>query len=314
MRRTIQLTGVDGASGVGTFSCNLPMSLDYFAFYAIDLNAVALLANMPNINLYANGDYLRNYTGVQQGILNTVDKLPAYSTDSCLSIHLDLTGMKTVQATYGSTLNTLSPDPITKKSITTARLEIITNAGSAPNWQLFADVDDAGAGGPGILERIKVFGNIGLGTSEKSLATVFPFGTPDVRWWRRLLVANLSTGTITLGRLLRGSASAEVFKRTLAVDQHIVNDYNIRAVAGTASATSCAFLLDGTETGIPETWDTMTPNPAWVPDVLNPDGSVKTKGNGDTVPNFISVGTMDPRFTASATSTADFIHSTQGSL
>ena len=100
MRRTIQLTGVDGATGVGTFSCNLPMNLDYFGFYAIDLAAAVVLADIPNVNLYAQGETLRQYNGIQQGILNTFDKLPAYTVDSCLSIHLDQLGMKTVQATY----------------------------------------------------------------------------------------------------------------------------------------------------------------------------------------------------------------------
>ena len=312
MRRTIQLTGVDGATGVGTFSCNLPMNLDYFAFYAIDLAAAVVLADIPNINLYAQSQTLRQYNGIQQGIMNVFDKLPAYSADSCLSIHLDQLGMKTVQATYGPTLNTLSPDPITGKSITTARLEVITNnVAHVPNWQLFADVDDSGNGGPGNLERIKVFGSLNVGTAEKSFATVFPFGTPDVRFWRRLLVTNISAGSITLGRLLRGSAGAEVFKRTGAIDLHVINDYGVRNPTFSAGVAGLVFALDGTETGIPEMWDTMVPNGAFIQP--QPKATPPVVGTPDLQP-FLTVGTMDLRLTASAPATCDIIHSTMGPL
>jgi hypothetical protein len=197
-------------------------------------------------------------------------------------------GMKTIQATYGPTMNTMSPDADTGKTITSSRLEITLGGANVPKWTLWADVDDNGNGGPGFIERIKVFGSLSMGTSEKSFVTTFPFGTPDVRYWRRLLVTNVSGGfTTSLGRLLRGSSQSEVFKRTKAIDARILADYRIRT-----QPAGLDFTFDGTETGVPETWDTMQPSA---------DGKMME-----------TVGTMDTRLTSTGAATFDAILNTMG--
>ncbi len=291
MRRTIQLTNVEGSGAVGIFSCQLPMGLDYFAFYFVDTLAAALIADISNLKHYMNGEIMRDLTGTQQQQFNLCDKLGAMVVDGILPLHLDMLNMKTIQASYGPTMNTLSPDPETGKTITSSRLELTLGGSNTPSWQLFADVDDSGAGGPGFVERIKVFGNNNVGTSEKSYATVLPFGTPDVRYWRRILVSNVSSGNITLGRLLRGSGQEEIFKRSRTLDTRILADYGFRA-----NGTGVNFSLDGTETGIPETFDTM-----------------RAVDSQDPKKGLITVGSMDLRLTNSSNAqTLDLLHNTMG--
>jgi hypothetical protein len=294
-RRTILLTNVQGNSSIGTFSAQLPMGLDYLAFYAEDTSGTVLIANITNVRHYMNSEIVRDITGVQQDSFNITDKNNGFVTDNILSIHLDMLRMKTVKATYGPTMNTLSPGGAASgnKTITSSRLEIWTNGSNTPAWTLWADVDDSSVGGPGYIERIKAFQNNNVGTTEKSYATVMPFGTPDVRYWRRILVSNLSqTGgatTISLARLLRSSQQNEIYRRDLAIDKHILADYQLRQLS-----TNIYFLLDGTETGIPETFDTMMPS--------NVAGQV------------VSVGTMDFRLTATAAQTVDLLQNTLGTF
>lgn len=299
MRRTIELTELNGQNGPGILSVQLPMGLDYMALYFVDTAAALAIANLTDQKMYLGSDLVRQYTGViQDSALNQGDRLPAFATDNILSEHFDQIGMKNVLATYGTTINTLSPDPQTGKIITTARVEVTTTV-NAPVWRVFADVDDSSAGGPGFVERIRTYGNLTLGTAERSFATVFPFGTPDVRFWRRLYVHNLSAGTITEARLMRGSAQNEVFKRTAALDARIIGDYRLRDIVAPVD-----FLIDGTETGIPETWDTMKRNPA----------KVNGAPNVAALPDLVTVGLMDLRLTNSAAATGSITLNTIGSL
>jgi len=293
MRRTIEITNLEGSGSIGVVSSQLPMGLDYLAFYLVDELGAVAIADVSDIKLFANTDIIRQYSGTFQNDMNQVDFLASFAADNILSIHLDMLNMKTVQATYGTTLNTLSPDPVTGNTITSARVEVTLGGAAVPRWRLFADVDDSGAGGPGFIERIRVYGNETIGTAERSFAKTLPFGTFDVRYWRRLFVANVSAGAISLGRLLRGSEQAEVFKRTAALDARILGNYGIRQLAG-----SISFLLDGTETGIPETFDTM---------VKGPNMNAKAA-------KMISVGNMDFRLTNSAAATCDLVLDTIGQL
>jgi hypothetical protein len=297
MRRTVQITNVEGAGSQGVFSAQLPMGLDYFAFYFVDTNAAALVPDISNIKHFMGSDIMRDLTGTQQQQINLSDILDPMATDGIFPLHLDMLSMKTIQATYGPTMNTLSPDADTGRTITSSRLELTLGGANVPAWQLFADVDDAGAGGPGFVERVRVYGNLTIGTSEKSFATVLPFGTPDVRFWRRIFITNVSAGNITLGRLLRSSENNEVFKRSRTLDARILSDYKFRV-----NGTGVNFSLDGTETGIPEMWDTMIQNP------LNKANG----GKSDGVPMFMTVGQMDLRLTNSAAATADIILNTMG--
>jgi len=295
MRRTIELTNLNGQTAVGILSGQLPMALDYMAFYFVDESGNVLIADMSDFKLYMNADLVRQYSGIQGDSINQGDFLDSFVSDNIFSVHLDQLRMKTIEATYGTTMNTLSPDPVTGKTITSSRFELTTNAGLAPAWRVFADVDDAGAGGPGFVERVRVYGNNTIGTSEKSFDNVLPFGTLDVRFWRRLFVSNVSAGNITLGRILRGSGQEEVFKRTRNLDLRILADYAVRQLVAPTD-----FLFDGTETGIPETWDTMM--------IAGP------QPGGDAPPGLISVGQMSARLTNSGAATCDLILDTIGSF
>ncbi len=100
-----------------------------------------------------------------------------------------------------------------------------------------------------------------------------------------------SGGNITLGRILRSSAQNEIYKRSRTLDTRILADYGFRA-----NGTGVNYSIDGTETGIPETFDTMMPV----------DPKDPSKG-------LLTVGTMDLRLTNSSNAqTLDLIHVTMG--
>jgi len=297
MRRTIEITNLNGGSGVGVASSQLPMDLDYFVFYWVNSTPGMAASDVPDMKLYMNSDLVRQYTGTLQDDMNQVDVLDAYAVDNIMVMHLDQLGMKSITASYGTTMNTLSPDPQTGNTITNARVELTNTAGVPPTWRLFADVDDAGNGGPGFVERIKTYAQNNIGTGEKSYDNVLPFGTLDVRFWRRLYIHNLVTATtITLGRLLRASKQNEVFKRTTPLDSRILADYKIRQLSGTVS-----FLLDGTETGIAEMWDTMKATPK----------KLRAANGGERV---MTAGLMSLRLTADAAGTVDITLDSLGEL
>jgi len=297
MRRTIEITNLNGNQGFAVASSQLPMDLDYFVFYWVNTTPGITVANLPNMKLYMNSDLVRDYTGTFQDEMNQVDTLDAYAVDNIMVMHLDQLGMKSITATYGTTMATLSPDPQTGLTITNARVELTADGGVSPNWRLFADVDDSGNGGPGFVERVKTYGGNNIGTSERAYDNVLPFGTLDVRFWRRLFMSNFQGGptTITLGRLLVASKQNEVFKRTTPLDARILADYGVRQLAGSVN-----FLIDGTETGIAEMFDSMRmiPKKSRVP-------------NG---PRIQSMGLMSLRLAADAAGQVDISLDTIGQL
>jgi len=296
MRRTIEITNLNGDTGIGVVSSQLPMDLDYLAFYLVNEGAALVVADMPDFKLIMNSDLVRNYEGTLQDNMNQGDLLDAFAVDQIMPIHLDQLGMKAISATYGTTMNTLSPDPSTGNTITKARIQLKTQGAASPTWRLFADVDDSGNGGPGFVERIQTYGANNIGTSEKSYATVLPFGTFDVRFWRRIFVHNLSGATtVTLARLLKGKARNEIHKRTRPLDLRILADYRQRALFGDIN-----YLIDGTETGIAESFDTMMRNRFFKPD----NGSER----------MITVGQMDLRLTGDAAGLVDLTLDTLGEL
>lgn len=286
MRRTIELTGFNGLSAAGTLAGNLPISLDYIALYIQDTGATAVIGDITDHKVIANADILRQSSGAFQNGLNILDRLAAMSADNIFTIPFQMMGMKTIESSYATTLNTGSPDPRTGKTINQARFEM-TNTTAAPAWRVFAEVDDAGEGGPGWTERIKVFVNAVAGTAEQGFQQVLPFGTEDVRFLRRVGV-DLSAGAPTLVRVLKDRDNKEIFKRTQALNDRIL----AQALTRTRTGTGFEFVLDTTESGIAETFDTM----------------IDTK-NGP-----VSCGVFDLRITNSAAAAVNFVWDTLGTF
>ena len=282
-RRTVELTGVVGNGSDGVKSVILPIGLDYMTVNLVVDSGTVTAAQVTDMKVYANSDMIRNYSGSDQDNMNQFDRLTAMG-GTILRIPFEMIGMKRPDQQYATTLATGLPDPINGKVIATSRIEWTTTGGGAPVFRVFAEVDDS-LSGPGAIIRIKKYTDTLAGTSEQGFGYKIPFGTSDIRFWRRLFWS-VTAGATTQYRLLVGTSNSEYMKRTKALNTRILAD-GVKTLGA-----SFDFVMDTTELGISEMIDTMIPTP---------------KGLN-------SIGVMDPRITASAAATVTFLHETVGEL
>lgn len=267
MRRTLEIVGLNGNSAAGRVSVNLPPTLDYIVDNWFASLAQAVITDLTELRETLNSDVTRLYSGPQQEMMNLVDLMNDFAFSDTLRIPQEMIRMKDVIPSYSTTRNMNSVDPDTGKAIGARRLELV--CGVAETWRLFCEVDDATEGGPGAIERILQFTEAVAGNAEFSFQGKIPFGLPERRFFRRGFFT-LDAGNFAAGDFVirRGSENAEVFRRPYAVNLQIASDYSVRQPNPATYGGNDFFLVDGTETGIPETWDTMVRVPANTPNAV----------------------------------------------
>lgn len=256
MRRTLEVVGLNGNGAIGRVSALLPMSLDLMVYDWVDPGGNATPADITELREFLNTEPIRLYTGTDQDNMNKLDRMAGFAGD-VLRIPNELVGMKSVDATYSTTRNTLSQDPDTGNAITNGRVDILQTI--AETWRLFVEADDAILGGPGGITRfqkVAVQNPAGF-NGEWSLQNQLVFGSPEKRFLRRLL-ALVSAGDFLNGDafIQRGVNNDEIYRRTKVFNDRVLQDYNVRSLPALYSASS-GFVIDSTETGIGEMFDTM---------------------------------------------------------
>lgn len=259
MRRTVEIVSVNGnATAAGRKSILMPVGFDYIAARLQGVTAVS--TNVSILQELINTEIVRNITGVNQNDMNLLDKMANMSVDFILPMPFEMMGMKNPAQQYSTTRNTGSPDPDTGNQITNMQLQWVDS--TTDTWRVFADVDDSQVGGPGGITRFDSL-SAAIGSSAtftSSIAQFLQFGSPERRYMRRGLFL-ASTGTLANGDtvIMKGKNKGLFFQRTATGNVRALTDANLRAVPTNYITASGGYIIDGTETGISETWDTMRP-------------------------------------------------------
>ena len=266
MRRTIEITGLNGNGTAGVVSVLLPPGFDYLGYNLQAVSGAAItVGDVTEIKETLNSDITRLYSGTDQDNMNKFDRMAtAYAAGvGVLRIPSEFRAMKTAQYTYAATRNTMSTDKTTGKAITQIRLEV--RQGTATTHRLFVEVDDSTDMGPGLISRITKLEDA-TSAGEWSGANKISLGTPERRFLRRLF-ATVDAGTIGATGdtyIKRGNSNSEIFRRNKVLNDRILDDFSsVRLSTGFGGPTT--FCLDTTESGISEMMDTMdevSPNAA----------------------------------------------------
>ncbi len=258
MRRTLEIVSVQGNSAAGKKSIIMPVGLDYIA--ALLAGETAVDTDVTNLKEKLNTELVRDITGTDQNDMNLTDRIADMGVDSILRIPFEMMGMKNIATQYGTTRNTMSPDPETGNAINGMILE--WTDGTTDEWRVFAEADDATTGGPGGITRFqKVTPQVAASSNySSSIQSFIQFGSPDRRFFRRGFFL-ISAGTLDGGDVViqRGNAKDEILHRTAVLNVRELTDANVRAVPTNYDTAAGGMIIDTTETGISETFDTMRP-------------------------------------------------------
>lgn len=309
MRRTMEIVSVQGNGVSGKKTLIQPTGLDVINFRA--LGTTALPANITNFKEKLNTEIVRDYTGTDQDAMNVTDRMAAMSVDNIFVVPFEMMGMKSIVTQYGTTRNTLSPDPETGDAINNMQYEWTDN--TTDSWRVFIDCDDATTGGPGGITRFqKVSVTVAASSNyAASIQSYLQFGSPDRRFLRRMFEL-ISAGTLNGGDTViqRGNSRDEIYRRTGPLNVRALTDANVRALPTAYTVANGGLIIDTTETGISETFDTMrVASAAEIAQQVKPQGFA-TMGGVGVLPQTM----FDPRFSPSAGGTLTTIAETLGRL
>lgn len=259
MRRTLEIVSVQGNTTAGGKKTIIaPVGLDYIATLLYGSTAVA--TDVTNLKERINTEIVRDITGTDQNDMNLSDRVANMSVDSILRIPFEMMGMKSIPTQYGTTRNTLSPDPETGNAINNYQYE--WTDGTTDTWRVFVEADDATTGGPGGITRFqKVVPTIAASTNySASIQSYLQFGSPDRRFFRRGFF-KISAGNLAAGDnvIQRGNSKQEIYRRPANLNTRELTDANVRALPANYLVSAGGLIIDTTETGISETFDTMRP-------------------------------------------------------
>jgi hypothetical protein len=257
MRRTVEIVSVNGNASAGTKkTIIMPVGLDYIHARLAGQTAVA--SDISILQELLNTEIVRNFSGTIQNNMNLLDRMADMSVDNILAIPFEMMGMKNPVAQYGTTRNTASPDAETGEAINNMQLQW-TDA-TADTWRVFADVDDSTTGGPGGITRFQSIDAQVAASSNytSSIQNFTQFGSPERRYFRRGLFL-ATAGTLANGdtEIQRGNGKNVIFQRTAVLNVRALTDANVRNLPAAYATASGGMIIDTTETGISETFDTM---------------------------------------------------------
>lgn len=241
---TIKLPNPEGVVAGGTATFRIPVGrrihalyLDY-AYNASTQN----VADFEEIRIYANGQVIQRFTGVERDLLNQFDGLPA--STGVLVIPFDRSELKTVVGQEETAINTGVADS-TGRSITSMYMEIDLASGmtvAAADLELYSKQSDAIAGGAGTIPYIRreQRNPAGADTDFQISDLVNPgVNAPDKIALNRVTFVP-STGTI--GKLKIDRNTYTIFERTDELNRRIQE-------AGVRVPQAGYYSIDTTENG-----------------------------------------------------------------
>lgn len=264
MRRTIEVLGLQGNGAIGEVTAQPSVAFDVIGYNLYDEDGAAQASDVTRLREFLNTEAVRDYLGSDQDMMNQLDRLPAFNSGTLgapdtFAVPNEMLGMKQVDRTYSTTRNCLSPDKETKAAIT--QLKVAWIQGIAETWRFFIEADDATDGGPGGITRFqRASAQNPAGTlGEMDLSKWLTFGSPQKRFFRRGFFT-LAAGAFTGGDafIQRGKDNGFIYQRTKSMNDRMVERANVRVLPASLSAAT-GFVIDTTETGISEMFDTMRP-------------------------------------------------------
>lgn len=282
-RRTVLLSGLTGNGSNGKMSIVPPLGLKYYGFFIEDDGSGTIaIANLLNVRWFANNDLKYDISGTDMDEINQFDGLAAFAPGGTLRIPFEmLNNMKSIVTQYSTAFNTFVPSPTTKKIISSTRLELVFSGATNPSINIYADVDDSTAEGPGSVPKIETFTDTLIGGKESS-TTKLPYGDDQHQYWRRVFVKSTGGATCSLVRILWGKGNEERWNRTTNVNNQILGDN------GKVPGTYFETMTDFTEMGVGELWDTT--------DFKTGDGNIQFKttwsGNDTGTYYVFSIGSL----------------------
>jgi len=204
-------TGVEAGE---TALAKLPIGNRFHKLYLIYSGVT--LAQMKEIRVLANAKTIHRYSGEERDVLNQYRGLDA--AGGILEIPFDRQDLLTRKGQEETAINTGSPNPETGQIITALNLEVdIDDAAAAPSIQVYGEISDRIAGGPGTVLHVKKHTRSAAGSGELEIADL-PF---NQRTAMGLNAVFMKPSANDISKIVVERGLYKVFERTKALNERI---------------------------------------------------------------------------------------------